>query len=135
MKDRPFKPRFSVLANPHFPCFLRPPFTKRAVAQSGSALAWGARGRGFESRQPDSKKLPSRELFSIRQPRRKSSRESTGLKAVNASPIYSEVYILNVCEGLRGLSRSHPAERDACDGGDSHISSSVRPEASGAKSS
>jgi hypothetical protein len=26
---------------------------KRAVAQSGSALAWGARGRGFESRQPD----------------------------------------------------------------------------------
>ena len=25
----------------------------RAVAQSGSALAWGARGRGFESRLPD----------------------------------------------------------------------------------
>ncbi len=25
----------------------------RAVAQLGSALAWGARGRGFESRQPD----------------------------------------------------------------------------------
>jgi hypothetical protein len=25
----------------------------RAVAQPGSALAWGARGRGFESRQPD----------------------------------------------------------------------------------
>lgn len=28
----------------------------RAVAQSGSALAWGARGRGFESRLPDEKK-------------------------------------------------------------------------------
>ena len=28
----------------------------RAVAQSGSALAWGARGRGFESRLPDSKR-------------------------------------------------------------------------------
>lgn len=26
---------------------------KRAVAQSGSALAWGARGREFESRRPD----------------------------------------------------------------------------------
>ena len=26
---------------------------KRAVAQSGSALHWGCRGRGFESRQPD----------------------------------------------------------------------------------
>ena len=45
--------RFSVLANPHFPCLPSRPFTKRAVAQSGSALAWGARGRGFESRQPD----------------------------------------------------------------------------------
>ncbi len=29
-------------------------YTIRAVAQSGSALAWGARGRGFESRLPDS---------------------------------------------------------------------------------
>ena len=28
----------------------------RAVAQSGSALAWGARGRGFESRLPDKHK-------------------------------------------------------------------------------
>ena len=28
----------------------------RAVAQSGSALAWGARGRGFESRLPDKQK-------------------------------------------------------------------------------
>ncbi len=28
----------------------------RAVAQSGSALAWGARGRGFESRLPDTTK-------------------------------------------------------------------------------
>ena len=26
---------------------------ERAVAQSGSAPAWGAGGRGFESRQPD----------------------------------------------------------------------------------
>jgi hypothetical protein len=26
---------------------------KRDVAQPGSALAWGARGRGFESRRPD----------------------------------------------------------------------------------
>ncbi len=25
----------------------------RGVAQSGSALAWGARGREFESRRPD----------------------------------------------------------------------------------
>lgn len=25
----------------------------RDVAQPGSALAWGARGRGFESRHPD----------------------------------------------------------------------------------
>ncbi len=25
----------------------------RAVAQPGSASAWGAEGRGFESRQPD----------------------------------------------------------------------------------
>ena len=25
----------------------------RAVAQLGSALVWGTRGRGFESRQPD----------------------------------------------------------------------------------
>ena len=27
---------------------------KRAVAQFGSALDWGSRGRGFKSRQPDS---------------------------------------------------------------------------------
>lgn len=27
----------------------------RDVAQSGSALAWGARGREFKSRRPDSK--------------------------------------------------------------------------------
>jgi hypothetical protein len=25
----------------------------RGVAQPGSALAWGARGRGFKSRRPD----------------------------------------------------------------------------------
>ena len=26
---------------------------RRGVAQPGSALAWGARGRGFKSRRPD----------------------------------------------------------------------------------
>ncbi len=31
---------------------------QRAVAQSGSALHWGCRGRGFESRQPDHQKPP-----------------------------------------------------------------------------
>ena len=31
---------------------LRPRF-RRAVAQLGSALEWGSRGRGFESRRPD----------------------------------------------------------------------------------
>jgi hypothetical protein len=29
------------------------PVKIRDVAQSGSALAWGARGRGFKSRRPD----------------------------------------------------------------------------------
>jgi hypothetical protein len=29
----------------------------RAVAQLGSALEWGSRGRGFESRRPDDEKL------------------------------------------------------------------------------
>jgi hypothetical protein len=28
-------------------------FAERAVAQLGSALEWGSRGRGFESRRPD----------------------------------------------------------------------------------
>lgn len=43
-----------MLANSDFFCFSsRPLFRQRAVAQSGSVLAWGARGRGFESRQPD----------------------------------------------------------------------------------
>ena len=43
-----------MLANSDFFCFSSPPlFRQRAVAQSGSVLAWGARGRGFESRQPD----------------------------------------------------------------------------------
>ena len=36
----------------------------RAVAQLGSALDWGSRGRGFESRQPD-KKTPARQGFSF----------------------------------------------------------------------
>ena len=31
-------------------------FSIRDVAQSGSVLAWGARGRGFESRLPDKQK-------------------------------------------------------------------------------
>ena len=30
----------------------------RNVAQSGSALVWGARGRGFKSRYSDQKKMP-----------------------------------------------------------------------------
>ena len=29
------------------------PQHSRGVAQPGSALAWGARGRGFKSRRPD----------------------------------------------------------------------------------
>jgi hypothetical protein len=33
-------------------CFLA---RERAVAQLGSALEWGSRGRGFESRQPESR--------------------------------------------------------------------------------
>ena len=45
----------------------------RGVAQSGSALAWGVRGRGFESRRPDNDCEPftlgnhyqSRRLFSL----------------------------------------------------------------------
>jgi hypothetical protein len=32
----------------------------RAVAQLGSALEWGSRGRGFESRRPDINRLKSR---------------------------------------------------------------------------
>ena len=32
---------------------LAPLLTQRAVAQLGSALVWGTRGRGFKSRQPD----------------------------------------------------------------------------------
>jgi hypothetical protein len=30
----------------------------RGVAQSGSVLAWGARGRGFKSRRPDHNQIP-----------------------------------------------------------------------------
>jgi hypothetical protein len=40
-----------------FPLFLSPSVYERAVAQSGSAPAWGAGGRGFESRQPDHFKI------------------------------------------------------------------------------
>ena len=32
----------------------------RAVAQLGSALEWGSRGRGFESRRPEINMLKSR---------------------------------------------------------------------------
>ena len=32
---------------------IRPSNSNRAVAQLGSALPWGGRGRGFKSRQPD----------------------------------------------------------------------------------
>ena len=35
---------------------------KRAVAQSGSALAWGARGRGFESRLPEKQRRLDRKV-------------------------------------------------------------------------
>ena len=41
---------FSCIGQLYNPCYKK---FVRAVAQSGSALAWGARGRGFESRQPD----------------------------------------------------------------------------------
>ena len=42
----------------HFSCTTRgetrcSPARERAVAQLGSALEWGSRGRGFESRQPE----------------------------------------------------------------------------------
>ena len=33
---------------------------ERAVAQLGSALEWGSRGRGFKSRRPDSRKVGER---------------------------------------------------------------------------
>ncbi len=36
---------------------------KRGVAQSGSAPAWGAGGRGFESRQPDHFKTREKPWF------------------------------------------------------------------------
>ena len=39
---------------PIAPIDLLPLLTQRAVAQLGSALVWGTRGRGFKSRQPDS---------------------------------------------------------------------------------
>ncbi len=32
---------------------------RRGVAQLGSALAWGARGRGFKSRRPDQSVIKS----------------------------------------------------------------------------
>ena len=38
----------------------------RGVAQTGSALAWGARGRGFKSYRPDRQKSPVMEIFVLR---------------------------------------------------------------------
>ena len=38
--------------------FENPTARERAVAQLGSALEWGSRGRGFESRQPESRFFP-----------------------------------------------------------------------------
>ena len=37
----------------------------RAVAQFGSALPWGGRGRGFESRQSDHLKAPLAGAFFV----------------------------------------------------------------------
>ena len=53
-----------------------PRFLSRGVAQPGSALAWGARGREFESRRPDqkfSKGCPSDSLFCFLRPLRRKS--------------------------------------------------------------
>ena len=44
--------RFSCLKTPLWRRILRL-LWRRAVAQLGSALEWGSRGRGFESRRPD----------------------------------------------------------------------------------
>ena len=52
-RSRPVGPHFTFyIMHFTFLCliFMLP---KRDVAQSGSVLAWGARGRGFESRLPD----------------------------------------------------------------------------------
>ena len=38
----------------------------RAVAQLGSALEWGSRGRGFESRRPEEKKARRADLQAIK---------------------------------------------------------------------
>gem|GEM_PF-4499108 len=62
-----------MLTTSKFNCILRSSTTyggqqttKRAVAQSGSALAWGARGRGFESRLPDTqKRIAKRRSFFV----------------------------------------------------------------------
>ena len=47
---------FGVAGHKGSPLYLQ---TLRGMAQPGSALAWGARGRGFESRCPDMMKGPS----------------------------------------------------------------------------
>jgi hypothetical protein len=49
------------------------PFRIRAVAQLGSALEWGSRGRGFKSRRPDVLRGASGEIEAmaiVRSPRR-----------------------------------------------------------------
>jgi hypothetical protein len=46
---------------------------RRAVAQLGSALEWGSRGRGFESRRPDQfsgKMLNMSRLYTVTRPTR-----------------------------------------------------------------
>ena len=53
---------FFILHCPFYIPFLIFVAPKRDVAQSGSVLAWGARGRGFESRLPDHKNRPNRKV-------------------------------------------------------------------------
>ena len=48
-----------VFSIPGFWCTFATPFRFRDVAQPGSALAWGARGRWFESSRPDSSRCNS----------------------------------------------------------------------------
>lgn len=40
-------------------------WSRRGVAQPGSARAWGARGRGFESRRPDSNQTASEGFYNL----------------------------------------------------------------------
>lgn len=58
--------QFNVWKQYRFLLFLHPDL-KRDVAQPGSALAWGARGRWFESSRPDQRKeiVKWQSLFSL----------------------------------------------------------------------